>query len=82
MSSRGCSSDAMFLDPAQLVRLTGRKKQDAQKRVLKAKGYRFGEDDDGRPLVLTADVERKISGKATSADPAPKPDYSAFPRLV
>jgi hypothetical protein len=72
----------MFLAPDQVHRLTGRKKKDAQKRVLKAKGYRFGEDEDGRPLVLCADVERKIKGKATSPEPKRGADFSAFPRLA
>lgn len=72
----------MFLSPEELRRLTGKKKKDAQIRALKRKGYRFGEDDDGHPLVLCADVERKISGKATSPEPRSGPDFSTFPRLV
>jgi hypothetical protein len=71
----------MFLALEEVRRLTGKKKKDAQKRVLKAKGYRFGEDDVGRPLVLMADVERKIKGKATSPEPKQGADFSAFPRL-
>jgi hypothetical protein len=72
----------MFLTPAEVAQLTGRKYASAQRRALRRKGYPFEEDDAGRPLVLIATVERRIVGKATTPEPPPGPDFSAFPRLA
>jgi len=71
----------MFLTRAEIIRLTDKIYKSAQKRVLRKKGYRFEEDDAGHPLVLRASVERRIEGKAISAEPRPAPDFSAFPQL-
>jgi hypothetical protein len=71
----------LLLDRAALKRLTGRTKKDAQKRVLEERRIPFTEDGDGRPVVLWASVERKILGKAKSAEPRQGPDFSAFPAV-
>lgn len=69
----------LYLDIAEVKRQTGRTYKSAQKRVLRAQGIPFGEDDAGRPLVLRSSIERKILGRAESAEPARSPDFSAFP---
>lgn len=72
----------MFLTPADIVRLTGKKYAPAQKRVLRDRRIRFAEDAFGRPVVLRATVERKLLGDAVTETPAKRPDFSGFPRLV
>ena len=71
----------MFLTPAELIRLTGRKYAPAQKRVLDKLGIPYTEDDFERPVVLTAAVERKHLGEALAPEPAAGPNMNAFPRL-
>lgn len=67
-----------FLTPAQLIRITKRRKPKAQLKVLRARKYAVDIDGDGRPLVLRAHVEAKF-GIAASGEPrrkATKPDWS------
>lgn len=73
---------SLFLDPADIERLTGKKYAPAQKRALDKRGIRYTEDAHGRPVVLRASVERKILGRAETPEPAAGPDFSAFPRVA
>lgn len=75
----------LFLDFDDLYRLTRKKQANAQKRVLKAKGYDFEEDPQGRPLVLRAQIESRILGTAArELEQAlkPGPDSAALAALM
>ena len=65
----------MFLTPTELLELTGYKKPALQRRWLVEHGYRFDVRADGRAVVLTAAIEKKLAGRRTSG---PEPDWSAL----
>lgn len=52
----------MFLSPADLVALTGRKRKDGQKKWLAERGYKFEVSATGRPVVLVSAVEARLGG--------------------
>lgn len=55
----------MFLTPIQIEQLTGRRKPALQRKWLLEHGYRFEVRADGRPAVLAAAVEARLSGRVT-----------------
>lgn len=65
----------MFLTPTELLELTGYKKPALQRRWLVEHGYRFDVRADGRAVVLTAAIEKKLAGRHISG---PEPDWSAL----
>ncbi len=71
----------MFLTPADLIRLTGRRQRAGQKKVLAAKGYAFDEDGMGWPLVLVGAVERRLLGAPQPAERT-GPDPAALAALM
>jgi hypothetical protein len=50
----------MFLDAAQLVQLTGRKRPKAQCEFLAREGYHFRLNACGEPVVLVAEVHKRF----------------------
>ena len=65
----------MFLTPTELLELTGYKKPALQRRWLVEHGYRFDVRGDGRAVVLTAAIEKKLGERRISG---PAPDWSAL----
>lgn len=55
----------MILTPAELAELTGKRRQDAQRRVLDRMGLRYMVRPDGTLAVLRAHVENVMGGVAT-----------------
>ena len=52
---------SLFLTREELEELTGRKRASAQIRWLREHGYPVEESAAGRPVVLRAEVERRLS---------------------
>jgi hypothetical protein len=65
----------VFLTPTELLELTGYKKPALQRRWLVEHGYRFDVRADGRAVVLTAAIEKKLAGRRISS---PEPDWPAL----
>jgi hypothetical protein len=61
--------EQMFLTPDDLARLTGRKRRSGQVRWLVEHGWRFEVDAYGRPIVLAAEAERRLSSWITQREP-------------
>jgi len=51
----------LFLTPEELCELTGRKRPSTQIKWLRERGYPVEETAAGRPIVLRAEVERRLS---------------------
>ena len=67
----------MFLDPAELVELTGRRRSDAQARALRAMGIEHKTRPDNTLAVLRAHVEQVFGvGVSSSARRKTAPDFS------
>ncbi|MDD2753859.1 MAG: DUF4224 domain-containing protein [Candidatus Portnoybacteria bacterium] len=67
----------MFLNQDEIQTLTGRKRWTAQARWLREHGYHCEINAVGRPVVLRAEVERKLCGIVTES----RPHKKAQPRL-
>jgi hypothetical protein len=65
----------VFLTPMELLELTGYTKPALQRRWLVEHGYRFDVRADGRAVVLTTAIEKKLAGRRISG---PEPDWSAL----
>lgn len=52
----------MFLSPAEIERLTGKKRPSAQIRWLRDHGYKMDVNGLGEPIVAVAEVTRKLVG--------------------
>ena len=61
----------LFLNPDELIELTGYKRGAEQCRWLKKKAWRFEPTASGAPRVARAYFERRMVGEAATADPAP-----------
>ena len=71
---------AMFLDTDELAELTGRRRNAAQARALRAMGIEHRLRPDGSIAVLRAHIE-KLFGVSTKAERPPQntePDWSAI----
>lgn len=67
----------MFADPAQLQRLTGRRRPHAIRRELARLGIRHVVDADGRPVVALAELERHLVAPRPTREQA-TPDAAAL----
>ena len=73
----------LFLSPAELIDLTGRKLQAGQRKWLKDAGYAFALNANGRPIVAR-DYALARLGVATAATSetqraaAPRPNFAAL----
>jgi len=67
----------MFLTDDDLRTLTGRARPSAQLRWLSANGYRHAVAADGRPVVLRAEVEARLSSGSKTARRT-RPDFTAL----
>ncbi len=63
----------MFLSPAQLVELTDRKRISGQIEWLTARGWPFEVSAVGRPKVLVAEMERRMSSGPVSKSTGCRP---------
>lgn len=52
----------MFLTPADIERLTGKRRPSAQVRWLRKHGYRLTVNGLGEPIVAVAEANRKLVG--------------------
>ena len=68
---------SIFLTPEELQELTGRKRASAQIRWLKERGYPVEESAAGRPVVLRAEVERRLSSGEPARSSSPRWDKVA-----
>ncbi|MDP2821077.1 MAG: DUF4224 domain-containing protein [Sulfuritalea sp.] len=76
--------EALFLTPAELVELTGRKTSAGQRCWLDANGYRFALNANSRPIVARGHVLARLgASEAESSAPvasAPRPNFDAIAR--
>ena len=69
----------MFLTSGQIEQLTGYRKPVLQIRWLLANGYHIDVRADGRPAVLTAQVEaRQLQGLAKPSRATEEPDFDSL----
>lgn len=64
----------MFLTPAEIERLTGKKRPSAQIRWLQAHGYRFTVNGLNQPVVAVAESTRKLVGGTMARQQEPNWD--------
>lgn len=67
---------ALFLTADDLKHLTGRLRPSAQIRWLRERGWPHDVNALGRPVVATAEVERRLTGLAQPR--SPEPNWSAI----
>ena len=67
----------LFLDRDELVQLTGRKRPSSQIKWLREHGYPVEVSAAGRPIVLRAEVERRLSTEETPKRRSPRWDLVA-----
>lgn len=76
--------EALFLTPAEMVELTGRRTSAGQRRWLGANGYRFALNANSRPVVARGHVLARLgASQADSSAPAvsaPRPNFDAIAR--
>lgn len=61
----------LFLERAELIELTGYRRQHEQVRWLKARGWKLEVNAAGAPRVARAYFERRMVGQAVTEDPPP-----------
>ncbi len=64
----------MFLTPAELAELTGRKRPSLQRAWLVQNGYKFDVRADGRPSLLRAAVEARQGARSAPRTSGPNWD--------
>lgn len=74
--------EALFLTPAELVELTGRKTSAGQRCWLDANGYRFALNANSRPIVARGHVLARLGASqaddSAQAVSAPRPNFAAI----
>lgn len=67
----------MFLSPQEIEQLTGKKRPSAQVRWLRDRGYKIEVNGLGRPVVMVAEVNRRLLGGSAARKQEPNWDAMA-----